>query len=283
VDDELPRPDPEPAASGVSGAPGGPPPAPAHLVDGPADRPASTRRAVVAGGLAAALTLGLGAPLAWQAGGRAAEDAALAVWGPGGETIVVDALELTRRTDDACQRLVGRRGPEPEGDRSHLDDDEAADLSVDDLYDLRPPHSGRHLGAFLPVPEEPFDGPVDERALVHNLEHGAIAVLYDPEALDPEDLDALTAWLVERNGAGFHEDAERTGAGILVAPVEPGTITSGGALALRAWGVATDCEGFDPVVADGFLASHFGTRGTAPEGFLAPYPSGAVEVVRPDV
>jgi hypothetical protein len=36
-------------------------------------------------------------------------------------------------------------------------------------------------------------------------------------------------------------------------------------------------------VADGFLARHFGTRGSAPEGFLAPYPAGTVELIRPDV
>jgi hypothetical protein len=277
----------------VSDAPGhaapqddGPPPIPAHLEAAGASASPRGRvvAAAVAGGVALALVLGVGGAAAWRVGSGAAVGVASTVWGgTDAETVMVDATELTRRTDEGCERLAGRQGPEPQEDRTHLDDEEASELTPDDLYELRPPHSGRHLGRFLPLPPEAFDAPVDERALVHNLEHGAVAVFYDPSELTEGEVDALAAWVVERNGAGFHDDAERTGAAIVVAPVTPGTITSGRPVALRAWGVATDCDGFDEVVADGFLASHFGTRGSAPEGFLAPYPAGTVEVIRPDV
>lgn len=272
-------------------APGGPPPLPRHLEDhleDADDGPRGPRRGVVAatvaGALVLLLVLGIGAGGAWRTGTRAAATLASTVWGPAiVDTVVIDVDELRSRTDAACVRLVGAHAPEPEEERTHLDDDEAAQLTPDELYERRPPHSGRHLGRFLPVTPEAFERPVDERALVHNLEHGAVALLYDPSALTDEDVDEIEVWVVERNEAGFHDDAERTGAAIVVAPAEPGSITSGAAVALRAWGVATDCEGFDEVIADGFVASHFGTRGVAPEGSLAPYPSGTVELIRPDV
>jgi hypothetical protein len=267
--------------------PDGPPPLPRHLEveDTPAERRSGTLAASVAAGVVvAALVLSAGGAAAWRLGTRAADGLASAVWGSAiVDTVVIDADELRSRTDASCERLVGARGPEPEEERTHLDDAEAAELTADDLYELRPPHSGRHLGRFLPLPTEAFDRPIDERALVHNLEHGAVAVLYDPSALADADVEALEAWVRERNVAGFAADAERTGAAIAAAPVEPGSITSGAAVALRAWGVATDCDAFDRVIADGFVASHFGTRGVAPEGSLAPYPSGALELIRPDV
>jgi hypothetical protein len=267
--------------------PDGPPPLPPHLEveDGPSERRGGPGVAsVVAGVVVLALVLGVGGAGAWRLGTRAADGLASAVWGTAIEdTVVIDVAELRSRTDASCERLAGARGPEPDSERTHLDDDEAAELTVDDLYELRPPHSGRHLGRFLPLPVEAFDRPVDERALVHNLEHGAVAVLYDPSELADTDVAILEAWVRDRNAAGFHDDAERTGAAIVAAPVEPGSMTSGAAVAFRAWGVATDCDGFDQMIADGFLASHFGTRGVAPEGFLAPYPSGAVELLRPDV
>jgi hypothetical protein len=283
VDEDAPGHD-EPAAEPPQDD--GPPPIPAHLEA--AGTSAAPRGrvvvAAVAGGVALALVLGVGSAAAWRAGSDAAAGLASTVWGdPGAELVVVDESDLTRRTDEGCERLAGQRGPEPQEDRTHLDDEEAAELTPDDLYEVRPPHSGRHLGRFLPLPPDAFDAPVDERALVHNLEHGAVAVLYDPSELPQVEVDALEAWVAERNGVGFHDDAERTGAAIVVAPVTPGTIASGRPLALRAWGVATDCDGFDEVVADGFLARHFGTRGSAPEGFLAPYPAGTVELIRPDV
>jgi hypothetical protein len=267
--------------------PDGPPPLPPHLEveDAPPERRSGTLVAsVVAGVVVAALVLAVGGAGAWRVGTRAADGLASAVWGTAiVETVVIDVTDLRDRTDASCERLVGARGPEPDPERTHLDDEEAAELTADDLYELRPPHSGRHLGRFLPLPTEAFDRPIDERALVHNLEHGAVAVLYDPAELADADVAALETWVRERNAVGFHDDAERTGAAIVVAPVEPGSITSGAAVALRAWGVATDCDGFDQVIADGFLASHFGTRGVAPEGSFAPYPAGAVELIRPDV
>ncbi|WP_052664712.1 DUF3105 domain-containing protein [Nitriliruptor alkaliphilus] len=194
--------------------------------------------------------------------------------------VVVDVDDLGRRLADTCTELVGADGAEPLEDRTHLDDTAAE--TADELYDLRPPHSGRHLAQVLPVRPEAYPGPIDERAAVHNLEHGAILVVYDPDLLGGDEVAALEAWTVERNLGGFLGALDGAGVGVLVAPAEPGSISSGSAVALRAWGVATDCDGFDQVIADGFLATHYGDRGAAPERSFGPYPDGAVEIVRVD-
>lgn len=151
-------------------------------------------------------------------------------------------------------------GPvEDEGDPIHVD---PQDTATEELYRDRPPASGPHLGAWLDA--RVYDGPVDERAVVHNLEHGAVAIFYDADRLAAEDLEALTAWAEARNWAGL---ANSAGAGLIVAPFD-GDL--GSVVALRAWLVAGDCDGFDAVQADEFLREHFGAAGQAPERRLAP-------------
>jgi hypothetical protein len=140
------------------------------------------------------------------------------------------------------------------------------------LYPDRPAHSGPHFAGVSPVGT--FDSPLDERLVLHNLEHGAITVWYDADQITPQDRNALESWADERNRAGFHG---RGGAAIIVSPY-PQALDSGKTLAFRAWLVAVDCDGFDQNVADAFLAQHYGTRGVAPERAFAPYPDGVVEL-----
>ncbi|GGI04228.1 hypothetical protein GCM10011354_08060 [Egicoccus halophilus] len=132
-----------------------------------------------------------------------------------------------------------------------------------ELYAQRPATSGPHLDSWLAVGV--YDGPVDERAVVHNLEHGGIVAWYDPAAIAAEDLTALQDWAEQRNRAGL---GNRAGGGVLVAPFEDAPLSA--PLALRAWHVGADCERFDAAFADAFLLEHFGDRGSAPEGNLAP-------------
>ncbi|MEX1178629.1 MAG: DUF3105 domain-containing protein [Nitriliruptor sp.] len=145
---------------------------------------------------------------------------------------------------------------EEEFDTTHLDPADAPPAS--ELYDERPAVGGPHFGEWLTAGV--FDDPVEERAAVHNLERGAVAVHLSPD-LDEDQVAAVEAWANARNEAGLLD--ERSGAGLLVAPWEE---PLGPPVAFRAWGVAADCERFDETFADGFVRDHFGPAGVAPEG-----------------
>lgn len=153
-----------------------------------------------------------------------------------------------------------------DGDAGHIELAEAP--PADELYAARPAVGGPHTPEWLTAGV--FDEPIEERAAVHNLEHGAVAVYHDP-ALDGAEAEMLRGWAQERNAAGLLD--ERTGAGIVVAPWEDDLDP---AIAFRAWGVAADCEGFDLSFADAFLLDHFGTAGVAPEGTLGSDPADVV-------
>lgn len=142
--------------------------------------------------------------------------------------------------------------------------------SAKELYPVRPTSNGQHFGntATVGATKETLD----ERLTTHNLEHGAVVVWYDPTK--NVDSAALETWAVARNRSGFAEGAA-SGGGIIVAPFREG-LSTGKAVALRAWRVAIDCDRFDQSVADSFLASTFGTHGLAPEKVIAPYPERAL-------
>lgn len=155
-----------------------------------------------------------------------------------------------------------------EGDPVHLDPEGSP--PPEDLYPQRPPTAGPHLASWLPPGVH--ERPVDERAAVHNLEHGAVVVWYQP-TLPEDQLEALTAWAEQRNADGLAD--ERTGAGVLVAPFEDEAMLA--PVTMRAWEVAADCAAFDATFADGFVRSHFGPAGRAPERTLAPDPAPVLE------
>jgi hypothetical protein len=182
---------------------------------------------------------------------------------------------LARAGEAAGCRTLREREPLP--DRSHVDRADAPPL--DELYpDTRPTHSGPHTAQLHPV-VPPSDRQLDELTLTHNLEHGAVVVWYDPDALDAGEVTRLGEQVAARNDAGF--DVGGAGSAVFVSPYTDPGIGSGGALALRAWGTAVDCDRYDPVVVDGFLAAHFGDRGIAPERHLAPYPAHVLDLAGP--
>jgi hypothetical protein len=161
-----------------------------------------------------------------------------------------------------CRTLADR---EPDDDRSHLDPADAPPPQV--LYPDRPPHSGRHFPSVLSLPSGVASSPIDERAVLHNMEHGAVVVWFD----DPGIRTDLEAWWADRRDLGFTSAA---GGAIYVSPMpdvaDPPTI------AFRAWGVAVDCDAWDATVADAFLLVHFGDRGIAPERNLTPFPANSL-------
>lgn len=148
--------------------------------------------------------------------------------------------------------------------------------SAAELYDVRPPTSGPHFRS--PVSPLGFkDEPVDERAVLQNLERGAVVAWYDPAAVDDTAVTTMRRWVEARNRAGFAAGA-RGGAGIIVTPY-PDDLEPPAPVALRAWHRAVDCETFDRTAADAFLARNFGTRGESPNATLAGYPEEAVQIV----
>jgi hypothetical protein len=156
--------------------------------------------------------------------------------------------------------------PGVEGPADHIDPEEAP--AAEELYPERPTVGGQHFGEWLDAGV--YDAPVEERAAVHNLEHGAVALYHDPD-LDVEQVQAITEWASSRNEAGLLD--ERTGAGIVVAPWEAPLDPP---IAFRAWGVAADCQAFETAFADGFVRDHFGSAGEAPEGSFGGDPNRVV-------
>lgn len=186
-----------------------------------------------------------------------------------GEPVQLVEEDLDEAMDAAGCTLLAI--DDPLEDRTHVDiaDAPAADV----LYgtELRPNHSGRHFSQWQPDQDQPARVPIDERSVTHNLEHGAVVVWFDVGG-DSGIADAVATWMGARQDLGFRSP---TGGGLFASPYP--NIASGGTVALRAWGVAMDCDRWDPRVADGFLLEHYGDRGIAPEASLSPYPDGQLE------
>jgi hypothetical protein len=160
------------------------------------------------------------------------------------------------------------------GNRDHLDPATAPPASQ--LYGGRLPAGGRHYAAASPLVLQLPSTALDPRAVVHNMEHGAVVLWVDTERLDSATLAEVERWKQRLGVAGF--DNLDTGAGIFVSPMPQGFDVDA-PVALRAWGEALDCPTWNVAAADSFLAQHYGSRGGAPEAELGPYPddNGVIE------
>ncbi len=188
---------------------------------------------------------------------------------PSGEPVLLVEDDVARAMDAAgCSLFVDE---DPLEDRSHVDIADAPPADV--LYgtERRPNHSGQHFAQWQPEQARPSRVPLDERSVTHNLEHGAVVVWFEDDAAPPA-ADEIATWLQARQDLGFRS---ASGGGLFASPYLD--ISSGGTVALRAWGVAIDCERWDPRVADAFLIEHYGDRGIAPEASISPYPDGQLE------
>jgi len=179
---------------------------------------------------------------------------------------VSEAVAEAARAAAGCSLLVDGA---PLVDRDHVDLNSAPPPAA--LYpDHRPAHSGRHYPQTLAVPERVPSEPIDERAVVHNMEHGSVVIWFDASQVHSEVIGVMQDWMRERRVAGFESSAA---GGVFVSPAA--VISSGRAVALRAWGYALDCDRFDITVADAFLQDHWGSHGISPEAHLSPYPDDA--------
>ena len=250
VRDLLPNDDPPPAPV----AAGGPP----LSLSGRNRRVGVAVFALLVVGLVAVTAIGLGAVGGIR--GDVNEDAPAAL----------DPAEVEQRRQAAgCTTVVDG---EPLEDRRHLDPAEAPPAAA--LYPDRPAHSGRHHAEPLPVPRGMAAAPIDERSVVHNMEHGSVVVWFDPAVVGDDERGALGEWRDRRAELGYRS---RAGGAVFASPMPP-DLDAPPAVAFRAWGVAMDCDRFDPLVADAFLIEHWGTHGEAPEAELSPYPDDALRL-----
>ena len=148
----------------------------------------------------------------------------------------------------------------------HFDPADAPPADV--VYDVALPSAGPHMSSLSPAPAAMPDVALDVRAVVHNLEHGAVAVWVDTNVVGPEAVKAIEQW-----ASSLHVDGFTNGAGgsVVISPTPPDKDVA--PVSLRAWGEALDCQAWTAMVADAFVADHFGTHGRAPERNLTPYPS----------
>lgn len=198
--------------------------------------------------------------------------AALAVFGDEQRAGDARRVQLTAPAGAGCEDA-------PVGDisnRDHLDPATAPPAS--ELYDQPLPAGGRHYATPSPLVLELPSTALDPRAVLHNMEHGAVVVWIDAERVDAATRDDVERWKQQLGTAGF--DNRDTGAGIFVTPMPEG-VEVDAPVALRAWGVALDCPTWNVAAADSFVAQHYGSRGTAPEAELGPYPADNGVIVGP--
>lgn len=126
-----------------------------------------------------------------------------------------------------------------------------ADGDVD--YDIRPPVGGQHAGQWVACGF--YDEEVVEEEAVHSLEHGAVWVTYDEDALSESDIDTL-AGLTE---ATFPEGSPQA-AYVLVSPYPemPAPVVA------SAWGRQLLLEGVEDERLRLFLL-HFASGPQTPE------------------
>jgi hypothetical protein len=102
--------------------------------------------------------------------------------------LIVTSVVLTPRP---ASYSAGGSGAEIEGVQTFENASEHVEGAVD--YAQTPPAGGQHHPAWLNCGI--YEEPVPNENAVHSLEHGAVWVTYDPEALSDEDLAALRSAL----------------------------------------------------------------------------------------
>lgn len=141
----------------------------------------------------------------------------------------------------------------------HLASAELAANPPDTLYPERPASSGRHFGNWLMTGV--YDQLLDERALVHDLEHGYILGYYDEDA--PEE--QVTA-LKEYAQARIDDDLPK----IIIAPWD-GALEGEANFAYVAWNQRQLCAEYGEKVFKVFAEAHHSGQGVAPEKGIPPH------------
>jgi uncharacterized protein DUF3105 len=126
-------------------------------------------------------------------------------------------------------------------------------------YNSTPPTSGPHY----PLPRAPavwsvYSEPLDQLALIHNLEHGGMVIQYGG-LIPPATVQKLVDW--------YGNDPR----GIVIAPLPEELETQKpalkGEIAVTAWTHLMTCGAYDEAALDDFKDSYRGPQGDAPEKF----------------
>ena len=153
--------------------------------------------------------------------------------------------------DGACTRQTF-----PPMGRQHIEK-----LSKGFQYNSFPPTSGPHYppGPKAPVVWNLYDTPLDEVAVVHNLEHGGVVVQYGSD---------VPASVVQQIAAWYEESPN----GLVVAPLPddvhaPRPANASKNIYLTSWTHLMTCPTFDKGAFDRFRDDYRGPTGDAPEKF----------------
>jgi hypothetical protein len=163
-----------------------------------------------------------------------------------------DSAQASGR-DGACLRATF-----PAQGRQHIEK-----LEEGFRYNSFPPTSGPHYppGPKAPVIWNVYDTPLDETALVHNLEHGGVVIQYGSK-VPAQTVQQIVTW--------YAQSPE----GLVVAPLPPlddipatPSPDSESKIFLTAWTHLATCSTFDEDAFDDFLDDYRGPEGDAPEKF----------------
>jgi hypothetical protein len=158
-----------------------------------------------------------------------------------------DNPQVTQEARAAGRQAAGSTGLKtfPEAGRDHI----AANEQPDN-WNSNPPTSGDHLGS--PLPPGVYDNDQDMRALVHNLEHGYVVILY--KNLPQDQLEQLRQFAEARDGSK-----------LVLAPYS-GLEQDG--VALAAWRNLETMQRYNKDVVQAFVNDYMvpgATRSVAPE------------------
>ncbi|MGH8930353.1 MAG: DUF3105 domain-containing protein [Egibacteraceae bacterium] len=128
------------------------------------------------------------------------------------------------------------------------------------VYPDRPATSGPHLSSV--VKTGVYDTLIDERVLVHNLEHGYV-IAYYAQSAPADQVSALKEWGTAQIDGDFPK--------LIVAPWTGDAMPEGARFAYTTWNSRQMCADFDPQVASVFAQAHSGNNSRAPERNLLPH------------
>src|SRR5512132_4214704 len=147
----------------------------------------------------------------------------------------------------AGRQAAGSQGVKtyPSAGRNHISADQQPTN-----WNSTPPTSGDHLGN--PLPPGVYDNEQDMRALVHNMEHGYVVIVY--KGIPQDQVDQLREFVDQRDGSK-----------LVLAP-RSGFVRNG--IALAAWQIFETLDRVIMDVVQSFVNDYFvpnGTRSVAPE------------------
>jgi hypothetical protein len=151
---------------------------------------------------------------------------------------------------------------QPDLGGTHIDQGGPAAVAAnppEKLYPDRPASSGKHISQW--VVSGVYDTLIDERPLVHSLEHGWINIYYLQTA-PADQVTKLKDWARAQIDGAYPK--------MIVAPWTGETLPQGANFAYVAWNFRQLCGQFDPEVAQLFARAHSGSNSTAPEANLIP-------------